>query len=55
MKKFYIIVFTLMLIASVAINAIFLPTKLSIITNAEVESNTIIIDAGHGGLTNTID
>jgi hypothetical protein len=53
MRKFYIVISVLILVASIAINIIFLPEKAYIQASAKVEKNTIIIDAGHGGLTNT--
>lgn len=49
MRKFYIVISVLILVASIAINIIFLPEKAYIQANAKVEKNTIIIDAGHGG------
>ena len=53
MRKFFIVLAVLMLVASIAINIIFLPSKAAVQTNTTIENNTIIIDAGHGGLTNT--
>lgn len=49
MRKIFIVLAVLMLVASIAINIIFLPEKAYIQANAKVEKNTIIIDAGHGG------